>query len=561
MEWLPTTFDKELAKVLKSKSSISLSLTDSLKSMALEHAEHCDYITKSVIQFIQHVPLDYRHFGLYIIHAITKSAREQSQMVYIDRFSTLLKDHALTGLFEDCSGRNKAKVQKLLAIWKKEGLFEDVLLDDLKYTLFGNSNDANQGPPDSTNTLLYPPAVNTSTLLDSLDSLNSLIPLDSQTVGSLDSNSFVTGRQEQTNSLPSTTPPAPHESDIISSYRNHINYIHSIPSILDGPSSGNIVEVLNELMNKDGTNTQVIGITEPHPPPLPPQMSGPTQHLPNNQCINPPVPLFNYNPSFIQKQQHQRIDDSPHYLAVTPQLPPLGISHSVMPNRPPPPTHHGILQRIPQETQNPLPQAQSRRINAMIPTYDRTLEPGSIRVLTRSLFVGPLPYDCEAEEVEHIFSRYGDIISVILRKKNNRHNAFLKYSTHQATRAAKYNSANLEIHHRKVNVNWAYGFGPKRFFDYERGESIIPLADLTDDERRSLTTTTLGGFRGGLLQDRMAVEEPEVPYKPEWQKDTHYHHRQRKNDSNTIEEPSASFHNKRHRSIQDAPRKKSRWHD
>ncbi|CAO3592483.1 unnamed protein product [Absidia cylindrospora] len=102
----------------------------------------------------------------------------------------------------------------------------------------------------------------------------------------------------------------------------------------------------------------------------------------------------------------------------------------------------------------------------MAPTHDRTLEPGNIRVLTNHCFL-------------------------VLRKNNNRHNAFLKYSTHQATRAAKYNSTNLEIHHRKVNVNWAYGFGPKRFFNYDAGESIIPLADLTDDEKRSLTTTTL----------------------------------------------------------------------
>lgn len=68
-------------------------------------------------------------------------------------------------------------------------------------------------------------------------------------------------------------------------------------------------------------------------------------------------------------------------------------------------------------------------------------------------------------------------------------------------------------------MNWAYGFGPKKMFDYKLGESIIPLSELSENEKSSLVTAPVGGFQGQAVQDQMTIEEPEVAYRPEWKKD------------------------------------------
>lgn len=138
-------------------------------------------------------------------------------------------------------------------------------------------------------------------------------------------------------------------------------------------------------------------------------------------------------------------------------------------------------------------------------------------MLTRTLFVGPIPDHYEKEDVAHLFSKYGELASVIVSKKlKGRHNAFLKFTTRACTEAAKYDSAGLVVEGVPVKVNWAFGFGPKKHFNYDRGDSIIPLAELSPDEKDNLMTAPVGGFQGQPVVELMTVEEPEAQYRPEW---------------------------------------------
>ena len=59
-----------------------------------------------------------------------------------------------------------------------------------------------------------------------------------------------------------------------------------------------------------------------------------------------------------------------------------------------------------------------------------------------------------------------------------------------------------------VQVHWAHGFGPKHLFNYEKGESILRLHKLSDEECASLKAAPLGGFQGSRLRDQVTVEEP-----------------------------------------------------
>jgi RNA recognition motif-containing protein len=133
------------------------------------------------------------------------------------------------------------------------------------------------------------------------------------------------------------------------------------------------------------------------------------------------------------------------------------------------------------------------------------------------LFVGPIPDHYEKEDVAHLFSKYGELASVIVSKKlKGRHNAFLKFLTRASTEAAKYGSAGLIVEDVPVKVNWAFGFGPKKHFNYDRGDSIIPLAELSNEEKDNLMTAPVGGFQGQPVREFMTVEEPEAQYRPEW---------------------------------------------
>lgn len=186
--------------------------------------------------------------------------------------------------------------------------------------------------------------------------------------------------------------------------------------------------------------------------------------------------------------------------------------------------------------QHQQPHQQLGSIQGTQPFSDSTLPSGCIRgnysliffllpfsqfynplVLTRTLFIGPIPDHYDKNEVAQLFSQYGDIASIIVSKKTKgRHNAFLKFKTRAATETAKYESEGLVVENVPVKVNWGFGFGPKKHFDYDRGDSIIPLTELSNDEKQNLVTAPVGGFQGQPVRDHMVIEEPEAHYRPEW---------------------------------------------
>lgn len=138
-------------------------------------------------------------------------------------------------------------------------------------------------------------------------------------------------------------------------------------------------------------------------------------------------------------------------------------------------------------------------------------------VLTRTLFVGPIPDHFEKNDVAKLFSKYGELASIIVSKKfKGKHNAFLKFTTRASTEAAKYESAGMLVEGVPVKVNWAFGFGPKKHFNYDRGDSIIPLSELSADEKDNLVIAPVGGFQGQPVHPMMVIEEPEAQYRPEW---------------------------------------------
>ncbi|KAF7542424.1 hypothetical protein G7Z17_g11585 [Cylindrodendrum hubeiense] len=138
--------------------------------------------------------------------------------------------------------------------------------------------------------------------------------------------------------------------------------------------------------------------------------------------------------------------------------------------------------------------------------FDPNLPPGSIKVLSRTLFVGGVT--CTENELRNIFSRFGTVQTCIVNK-DKRH-AFVKMLTRKDAVTAKdgtEDTRNLEV---PLRTRWGVGFGPRDCSDYSTGVSIIPVHKLTEADRKWMLTAPFGGSGGRAIEPGMCVEEPDI---------------------------------------------------
>lgn len=138
--------------------------------------------------------------------------------------------------------------------------------------------------------------------------------------------------------------------------------------------------------------------------------------------------------------------------------------------------------------------------------FDPNLPPGSIKVLSRTLFVGGVT--CSENELRNIFSRFGTVQTCIVNK-DKRH-AFVKMLTRKDAVTAKdgtEDTRNLEV---PLRTRWGVGFGPRDCSDYSTGVSVIPIHKLTEADRKWMLTAPFGGSGGRPIEAGMCVEEPDI---------------------------------------------------
>jgi protein NRD1 len=130
-------------------------------------------------------------------------------------------------------------------------------------------------------------------------------------------------------------------------------------------------------------------------------------------------------------------------------------------------------------------------------------------VLSRTLFVGGVK--TTETSLKAFFGQFGTVQSVIVN--HEKRHAFLKMITHAealATRQAVASYPESEYRHLFERVNWAVGFGPTKYADYNVGESVIPIDTLTDADRKWMVTAEFGGTGGQDIVQGMIVEEPDI---------------------------------------------------
>ncbi|KAK0732631.1 hypothetical protein B0T21DRAFT_412796 [Apiosordaria backusii] len=137
--------------------------------------------------------------------------------------------------------------------------------------------------------------------------------------------------------------------------------------------------------------------------------------------------------------------------------------------------------------------------------HDPTVPPGHFKVLSRTLFVGGVMVS--KQELEEIFSRFGEVQSAIVQKEK-RH-AFVKMFRRKDAEKAK---AAMSEGGRgnELRTKWGVGFGPRDCSDYGTGISVIPIQKLTEADRKWVLTAPYGGSGGRPIVTGMVVEEPDI---------------------------------------------------
>ncbi|PNS14503.1 hypothetical protein CAC42_3789 [Sphaceloma murrayae] len=144
-------------------------------------------------------------------------------------------------------------------------------------------------------------------------------------------------------------------------------------------------------------------------------------------------------------------------------------------------------------------------------SYDPTLPPGHIKVLSRTLFVG----GCSARDAElrRIFETFGPVQTCITNL-DKRH-AFVKMATREGAVAARNGMEDLSqrdpnLAAKARQTKWGVGFGPRDCCDYSNGESTIPIASLTEADIKWALTAEHGGTGGRDIVPGLVMEEPDI---------------------------------------------------
>jgi protein NRD1 len=154
--------------------------------------------------------------------------------------------------------------------------------------------------------------------------------------------------------------------------------------------------------------------------------------------------------------------------------------------------------------------------------WDRSMPPGCIKVLSRTLFVGGVT--SSEPHLRSLFAPYG-IVQTCIVNVDKRH-AFVKMLYRKdavvaRTAMEEYKDGNNQLRVRKflfarlnstnfLQTKWGVGFGPRDCSDYQTGISVIPIERLTDADRKWMLTAEYGGTGGQAIEPGMIVEEPDI---------------------------------------------------
>ncbi|KAI4239550.1 MAG: hypothetical protein L6R40_005495 [Gallowayella cf. fulva] len=170
-------------------------------------------------------------------------------------------------------------------------------------------------------------------------------------------------------------------------------------------------------------------------------------------------------------------------------------------------------QRSPDRNRRSISPRRSSNIESGLPPpgpkmvdYDPNLRPGTIKVLSRTLFVGGVT--CSDDELREIFSQFG-IVQTCIVNVDKRH-AFVKMISRKDAQQARDGMERYKSPDMQLRTRWGVGFGPRDCSDYSTGISIVPIDRLTEADNKWMLNAEYGGSGGKPMDTGMVVEEPDI---------------------------------------------------
>ncbi|KAG5518893.1 hypothetical protein PMAC_002424 [Pneumocystis sp. 'macacae'] len=139
---------------------------------------------------------------------------------------------------------------------------------------------------------------------------------------------------------------------------------------------------------------------------------------------------------------------------------------------------------------------------------DSSVPEDSIKVLSRTLFIGGVSQSISQEDLRRMFSPYGDIQSCIVN--HTARHAFIKMYRRKDAEAARAGMEMFVHDDTIIRTKWGVGFGPRDCSNYTTGVSMIPIKRLTEADRRWCIFAEWGGTGGQPLEGGFVMEEPDI---------------------------------------------------
>ncbi|KAH3672338.1 hypothetical protein WICMUC_004310 [Wickerhamomyces mucosus] len=471
-----------LEEIKKIKNGISGSRIKKLTQIAVEDVSNSSEFVSLTLKNIKESKPTHKLGALYILDSIARQYRTKADELGesittnaadgtfaggLVKFGKILKE-AVDETINNVSGDQKEKIEKLLTIWTKANTFDKTLINELETKYFGKPQTSQS--PNSNDQQLNTP-------LDPSDILKNLASLV----------------QSGQSSQPPQPPQPPQQSAVVPPTQATTN------APLDPQAA--MLAMLQ--------NLQQSGQLPPMPQPPVPQyqqehsdQSDPRNRFQNNSSVSQEEAFKSFRNGGSRDQGGQgnyRERSNNGFSRRNRSRSPNRDDRGNNTSRSHPPPGHVVGERN-------VPGTPHYRVKEF--SIDPTLPAGSIKVLSRTVFIGGVPGHMSETDLATVLRPFAEVQSVILNSE--RKHAFVKvYSRKEAEEVIS--SFNKSGSHLGLRTRWGVGFGPRDCCDYQHGVSIIPIARLTDADRRWVTLAEWGGIGdSNELAPGYVMEEPDI---------------------------------------------------
>lgn len=466
------------------RTGISGSRIKKLTAYALENFADREESIAKIIEYSKTCPKTHKLGSLYIIDSIGRAFLNEAKLRddYIKKnarkgscaHSLFILGESMSELLNlalsDVSQDHKEKIKDLLEIWDRAGLFQKSTLNAIRSKYYSMDNSQHSMPSMNVNSNI--PGILPSDPKERAQwIINNLKPIENMPRIDVPSSIFSQEENEQTIAL----------KQLLTSLHKHLDEF-SFNNTTVSHNAGNGFKDMYSSNSAQAAKHVTTEYDSRH------DRERERYSSRRNRSRSPSSSRRNSHGQRGRHQPPHNNNGGSRYIAsqMQPEDPQSTNNHHLYPNEMNDPSNHHYRSK-------PL-------------SFDPTLPPDHIKVVSRTLFLGGVPMDMKEWDIATILKPYAEVQSVILN--NQRKHAFVKvYSRGEAE--------NILMNFNKdgsspLRTRWGVGFGPRDCCDYQHGYSIIPMSRLTDADRKWSVSAQWGGTSGRPLQPGMVFEEPDI---------------------------------------------------